>query len=596
MSRSLVDPQETPTNPNIEWAVIFVNELARSGMTSVCIAPGSRSTPLALAFSAHPEIKVFVHLDERSAAYFALGVALAEKKVVALVCTSGTAAANFYPAVIEAKMSQVPLLLLTADRPPELRHSGANQTIDQIKMFGDHVLWSVDVALPQVDPPSPIFPYLRTLAARAISTADGIVKGPVHLNFPFRTPLEPATNYEWQRSIKNLGRGQPHVQIETGVLQPSKSQVSFLSSIVEKYPKGLIICGPNCPVGDFPDDIAKLSNAIGYPILADPLSGVRFGPQTKETAVLGGYETFLQIEKPSWALPDVILRFGAVPTSKWLNAYINKNNNAFHIHVRESGIWADGDHSTNYFLQASPVLLCRRLLSSLNRPSDPQWLTQWTTAESVFKAAVSEFMTQYQFDAAFIYSLFNNIPNGASLFSGNSLAVRHVDQFCPPNEKLIRVYANRGASGIDGNISTGLGIAASTTEPVVLLIGDITFYHDSNGLLAIKKFGIKNVTVVILNNNGGGIFRRLPVSKFEPEFQQLFETSHDLNFEPLARLYDIHYVNITNLKSFEEVFTPALKNNVPTIIEIQTNAQSDDLARQNIISIINSKLKGDIND
>ena len=577
-------------NPNIEWAAVFVNELARSGLTKVCIAPGSRSTPLAMAFNAHPGIKVYVHLDERSAAFFALGIALAENKPAALVCTSGTAAANFYPALIEAKMSQVPLILLTADRPPELRHSGANQTIDQIKMFGDHVLWSVDAALPQADPPDFVLPYLRTLAARLFSSANGIVKGPVHLNFPFRKPLEPTNIINWQHVKKNLGGGQPFVAITTGTMHPSETQVSLLSDVIEKYPKGLIICGPNCPDADFPEIVTRLSKVSGYPILADPLSGLRFGPHIEETAVLGGYETYLQVEKPSWEKPDVILRFGAIPTSKWLNNYIKKNNNAVHIHVRESGIWADGDYSTNYLFQVSPSHLCRRLLTAVKRPVDSDWIMQWTKAEDIFNISVSQFMADKQFDGAFVSSLLNQMPNESSLFSGNSLAIRHVDQFCPPNKKSIRVYANRGASGIDGNISTGLGIAISTSEPVVLLVGDITFYHDSNGLLAIKKYGIDNVTIVILNNNGGGIFRRLPVSKFEPEFQMLFENQHDLTFKPLAKIYGLSYKKIADLKSFRATFSSALANNAATLIEVQTDAQTDNLMRMEIISLINSKL------
>ncbi len=277
--------------------MIFVNELIRGGLTAVCIAPGSRSTPLALAFHANSEIRIIQHLDERSAAFFALGMALAEDKPVALVCTSGTAAANFHPAIIEAQMSQVPLLVLTADRPYELRYSGANQTIDQVKMFGDHVLWSVDVALPQADAPLSAIRNLRTLAARALACSNGIVKGPVHLNFPFRKPLEPTNRHSWIVADKAPGGQRPYTTIERGIMQPTEEQLSFLAEAITSHRRGLIICGPRCPAGDFPEAVTQLAGAAGYPILADPLSGVRFGPQVDTAHVLGGYETFLQVPK-----------------------------------------------------------------------------------------------------------------------------------------------------------------------------------------------------------------------------------------------------------------------------------------------------------
>lgn len=580
-------------NPNIEWALIFVDELAKGGLSAVCIAPGSRSTPLALAFHAHPHIKVYVLLDERSAAFFALGIALAEQKSVALVCTSGTAAANFHPAIIEAQMSEIPLLILTADRPHELRNSGANQTIDQVKMFGDHVLWSVDVALPQTDAPPITMRYLKTLAARSLATSDGLTKGPVHLNFPFRKPLEPQNLASWQIATKILGKGRPHTTIEIGSLLASNSQIRFILSLIDNHQRGLIVCGPGCPGGDFAEAVVNLSKASGYPILADPLSGVRYGAHVEDSAVLGGYETFLQSEQTFATKSDVILRFGRVPTSKWLNEYLAKNQNAAHIHIRESGNWADGDHTTNYFLQVNASELCNRLAPQLTRPVNQAWINYWMKTESICVNVILESVDESLFDGSVANTVLDQIPPDAALFAGNSLTIRHIDQFGYPRKKLIRPFSNRGASGIDGNISTGLGIAATTDKPVVLLIGDITFYHDSNGLLAIKKYGLENVIIVLLNNNGGGIFQRLPVSQFESSFQELFLTPHGMNFEPLAKLYDLEYLRATAMTTFKEHFISALSRNIPTIIEVQTDSWADDMTRREIISLVNSKLTGE---
>ena len=285
-------------NPNMAWATLFVDELARCGLRDVCIAPGSRSTPLALAFYAHPAVHIYTHLDERSAGFFALGMALAANRPAALLCTSGTAVANFFPAVIEANMSQVPLLVLTADRPHELRHSGANQTIDQVKMFGDHVLWAVDAALPESDPPETALRNLRTLAARAMATADGIRKGPVHLNLPFRKPLEPENIIKGQGSGKAETSGarpgnQPYTKMERGELRPSKEQITILADLMNSKERGMIVCGPRCPGGDFPKVVGHLAALCGYPLFADPLSGVRFGSHIHDAPIVGGYETFL---------------------------------------------------------------------------------------------------------------------------------------------------------------------------------------------------------------------------------------------------------------------------------------------------------------
>lgn len=572
-------------NPNTGWSWRFVQALAAAGLRAACIAPGSRSTPLTLAFHAHPEIEVYRHLDERSAGFFALGMALATDRPIALVCTSGTAAVNFHPAVVEAYMSQVPLLVLTADRPPELRHSGANQTIDQVKLFGDHVLWSVDVALPHSDAPDVALRNVQATAARAYAQANGLRKGPVHLNFPFRKPLEPAASTT--QPLRADATAVTGPAISRGRLLPTDEQVDTLSAIIAAHPRGLIVCGPRCPGGAFPQAVTALSQRSGYPILADPLSGVRFGPWVAATAVVGGYETFLQ-QNPGWPEPEVVLRFGAVPTSKWLNAYLARIAPRYRIHVRENGVWADDSHQTSHFWQVEAAVLCRKVAQRGARGATA-WTAQVQATEDACWAALDAALATPDFDGAVLAALVAALPPEARLFAGNSLPVRHLDQYARPSPKPLHVFANRGASGIDGNISTGLGIAAATERPTVLVVGDVTFYHDMNGLLAARNAGrrpLDNVTIVLLNNNGGGIFRRLPIAQIEPPFTELFLTPHSLDFAHASRLYGLEHVRITQTAAFRTAFTDALDHPTARVIEVVTDGAVDDARRRELNRLV----------
>ncbi len=355
------EPKRLPSAPNrnLLWATVVVDELARAGLRAACIAPGSRSTPLTLAFAQHPDIKVYPHLDERSASFFALGIALKTDQPVALVCTSGTATANFFPAIIEAHELQVPLIILTGDRPPELRDSGANQTIDQVKLYGNYALWSVDMALPEADPDPLLIRYLRTTAARAYATANGMRKGVVHLNMPFRKPLEP-TLVETDKTDFPPPRedGQPFTRIACGGIADYPG-LEMLAKLIDQHEKGMIICGPRCPGGSFPEAVASLSKKSAYPIFADPLSGVRFGTWVHDVimfGVFGGYETFYNavwLDALGDDPPDVVIRFGQVPTSKWLNGHLEHAQPKHYIQVSESGVWADDLHLTTEFIQSA---------------------------------------------------------------------------------------------------------------------------------------------------------------------------------------------------------------------------------------------------
>jgi 2-succinyl-5-enolpyruvyl-6-hydroxy-3-cyclohexene-1-carboxylate synthase len=626
------------SNPNIRDAKLFVDALIASGLTAVVISPGSRSTPLTLAFAAQDKIKIYRQLDERSAGFFALGLAVAADKPVALVCTSGTAVANYYPAIIEANMSQVPLLILTGDRPHELRHSGANQTIDQVNIFGNQVLWAVDMPIPQADAPDVVLPSvaLRNVtgtAVRAYTTANGLRKGPVHVNFPFRKPLEPviseqfSVNSEQSEPLKTEHRTPNTVH---GELILTRSQQSHLADLINQHERGLIICGPRCPGENFAQAVTGLSQMSGYPILADALSGVRFGLHTNGAVISGGYETYLQpktaeVSKPPRFphAPDVIIRFGAVPTSKWLNDYLGKITPAHRIHIRESGVWADDSHLTTLFIQANAEQACYQIVQNVIPRLSSAWLNEVHGVETaVWQAIDTNLPTEYT-DFMAVMDTVALMPVNGRLFIGNSLPVRHLDQFARPSQTPIHVYANRGASGIDGNVSTALGFGAASKSPLVAVLGDITFYHDMNGLLALKAESKRQkaeekartatsqdqlhnsqaptsrpqshnsllapTTIVVLNNNGGGIFRRLPIAEFEPPFTDLFLTPHDLNFEHAAKLYDLDFVRTTNQSEFRQALGESMYNPVPTLIEVVTNGRFDHERRKNLIKTVNNQ-------
>lgn len=583
-------------NPNTRAARLFVSALADCGLEAVCIAPGSRSTPLTLAFAQEPRITLYRHLDERSAGYFALGLAKASDKPAALVCTSGTAAANFHPAVVEARYGRVPLLVLTADRPPELRETGANQTIDQVKMFGDHVLWAVDMPVPQSDSPPNVDRYVQSVAARAFFLANGQPAGPVHVNLPFRKPLEP--------SPVTTGPAQS-LPLQTGTLAPlmvppltgaTSGEIRQLAEIVEQHPHGLIVCGPESPSRTYSAAVEQLASASGFPVLADALSGVRTAWADSGATIMAAYDALLQAQTEALPTADLVIRFGAVPTSAALNRYLAALPDTTIIQVSHDGVWADDTHRTARFVHSDEAALCFRLaeqLTAANFIPDRRWADTFGRLEREGWAALDATLAETpETDAAVVCQLVNDeLPRAGTLFVGNSLPVRLVDQLLKPTHDGTWIAGNRGASGIDGNVSTALGLAAARGEPVYALLGDITFYHDMNGLLAGRLNDIPPVTFIVLNNNGGGIFRRLPVAAYESEATDLFVMPHGLTFQHAAQLYGLSYVRLTASEFRANKGRLFEQQKQSTLIEIVTDSQKDLAVQQRIATTIRERLE-----
>lgn len=587
----------TAPNRNIFWAKTFVDELARCGLEAVCIAPGSRSTPLVIAFAENPHIKVYSHIDERCAAFFALGMALATDKPVAILCSSGTATANFHPAIIEARYANVPLLVLTADRSHEMRDSGANQTIDQVKMFGTHVLWAYDVALPEANPPAVAVRNLRTLADRAYAKANGVMgleKGPVHLNFPFRKPLEPTHVETDDTTIESFERESPFTKIIPALRELGYSDTGELAEIIKNSPRGLMICGQRPSYfADFLLELSHFQEATGYPIFADTLSNWRTGHGTSGVQPISTYDTFLGGEVP-FEDPDLIIHFGAMPASASLEAYLNRIRPRYRILISPTGAWTDSNHRLTHIIQADPMWACYELNKVIKeKVVDVEWAAKIAAVDNATEQALRELLQQELFDGSAVHTVVEALPKRTEMpiFLASSLSVRHAEQYVLPKTDYIAFYANRGASGIDGTISSALGVAAMSGEPAVLITGDLAFYHDMNGLLAVKRCGIDSIVIVLINNDGGGIFQRLPIRDFDPPFTDLFLTPHGLDFEPAVRMYGLAYHRAESLDELRDLVKQAVGSNVPTVIEVRTDYKRDYERREEINKLVQDRLK-----
>ncbi|GAB3411742.1 2-succinyl-5-enolpyruvyl-6-hydroxy-3-cyclohexene-1-carboxylic-acid synthase [Haloparvum alkalitolerans] len=549
----------TAPNRNTLWASAIVEELARAGVSAAVVSPGSRSTPLTMALARHDDVHVFSQLDERSAAFFALGRARRTGEVTPLVCTSGTAAANYHPAIVEADEARVPMLALTADRPPELRDSGANQTVDQEKLYGDAVRYYKDLPEPAADERA--LESVRTTVARALSAAEGTAAGPVHLNVPFAKPLEP-TPVEGDVPADldpeaAAGRDGPYVSRHAGAPELDDTSLRELAAALETD-RGLIVAGPADPPGLDAEAVTALSHATGFPVLADPLSGVRFGGHTRVAPVIGGYDAYLSpdlAEAEAFPNPEVVVRLGASPTSKNLRKYLAATDADQYV-VDPAGAWREAEFAATDLVVAEPSRLCGRL-SRLLPGGDADWRAQWETADAAaFDAlegsaaegrnageATGATASDAFLEGRVLETVVEALPDPATLFVSNSMPVRDLDRFVAPSAKSVTALGNRGASGIDGIVSTALGAGSATTDDLTLVTGDLALYHDANGLLALDRCEV-DATVVAVNNDGGGIFHKLPVEAFDPPFTEQFRTPHGIDFEPLSALYDVDFARI----------------------------------------------------
>ena len=531
----------------------FVDELVRCGLKDACTSPGSRNTPIVLTLAREPHIRCWSHIDERCAGFFALGAAKASGRPVAVTCTSGTAAANLAGAVIEAREARVPLIVLTADRPPELREVGAGQTIDQLKLYGSAAKWFFEVDVSDASPER--LRWIRTLACRAYGSALGGRPGPVHLNFPLREPL--VLDGPLEEEPGGRAGGAPWVSFERG-------KVAAVSPLRPQFSRTVMVAGALSHESALGRELAAIAARAKVPLLADPLSGARTGP-----AAIAHYDLLLRDAALTADLvPDLICRFGELPTSKPLRAWL-ASLDVPQVHFSSDEIWIDPDSRLTQQTVGPLAALLEQMGVDEIVADDGDWLARWRAADATAGDVVSSVFGAQLSEGALAARLASWLPEDATVFVASSMPIRDLEAYQPVLERPPRMLSNRGANGIDGIVSSAFGVAAVAAGPVVLLIGDVALAHDIGGLMAARRTGLA-VTIVLVNNDGGGIFHFLPVAKEGDAFEQHIATPHGLEFAHAAALYGCRHLRITTPDELRSELLGAISRNVTTILEVQT--------------------------
>ena len=558
-----------PTNANTALASAFAEELTRGGLRHAVVSPGSRSTPLAVALWRQPEIEVTVILDERSAGFFALGAAQASGFPVALLCTSGTAAANYHPAVCEADESALPLLVLSADRPPELRGIGAGQTIDQLKLFGSAVRWFCEVGTHAADDDGLL--HYRAVACRALAAARGETRpGPVHLNLPWREPLAPLAVDGAVTATDPLaleGRaGRPLTAVTRIDLEPSPFLLDEVAGHIGDAIAGVIIAGRQLDP-ELREPLAHLARASGFPILAEPTSQLRCGPHDR-SHVIAGYDQLLRDEHFARSVvPDLVLRFGGMPTSKPLRAWLAASG-ADQIVVDPYGGWNDPSRRAAALLRADPTELASGWATRLESEERPP-PTVWLEAERVARDAVQSGLDAAGpiSEPALHLALGRAHQDGDLVYTASSMPIRDQESFLPSCETDALFLCNRGSNGIDGLISAGIGAARASARPTTIVSGDLGLLHDIGGLAALREVPTP-VRIIVIDNEGGGIFHFLPQAQAleASEFEALLGTPRAVGVEKAAALFDLPHRRLDSLADLPAALTAGTG-----LIEVQTD-------------------------
>ncbi|MBL8914502.1 MAG: 2-succinyl-5-enolpyruvyl-6-hydroxy-3-cyclohexene-1-carboxylic-acid synthase [Archangium sp.] len=532
---------------NQRWAATIVGALVRGGLKHAVIAPGSRSTPLALAFAdRESSLKIWSVIDERSAAFFALGLAKGSGTPVAVVCTSGTAGAHFLPAVMEAREGGTPLIILTADRPWELHGFGAPQTIEQRGLFGDYVRGAESLPTPDEE----ALRHLASVVARLTATARAHPRGAVHLNVPFREPLAPPS-----------GERGPVLDPDctTFVDTEARVQSSEIADAIARAERGLIVCGPGELDGA---RVHALASRLGFAVIAEAASNARFGFADAVSCA----DALLRNERFAREIaPDLVLRFGGGLTPKRPQQWLDECG-ATIVQVHEGGLPFDPHHRAKWSMRALPEVGTPNEALLVKRNA---YRSKWLDAQrAVLRAMKFETLNE----PAIANALVKALPEKASLFLSSSMPIRDVDAFAQSDRKL-RVFANRGVNGIDGVISTALGVSATTTGPTALLIGDVALLHDLTGWLIARRHSL-SLTVVVVNNDGGGIFHFLPIADRSPHFEALFGTPHGVDLAGVANLSGAHFHRPASLSDFSAAVTESLRGGLH-LIEVKTDRKEN---------------------
>lgn len=570
-------------NVNTLWASVLVETLARSGVRQAVVSPGSRSTPLTMALAAHAEIEAIPVLDERSAGFFALGLAKQRLQPVVLVCTSGTAAANYLPAIVEANESGVPLVVLTADRPPELRASASGQTIDQVKLYGGYATFYHELGMPAASLVA--LRYLRQTVAHAVRRARWPFAGPVHLNVPFRDPLAPVPNPNLATAVKDVDWAKFFSALEPAAPVLASGADPQLRPDVH----GVIVVGPAQPadVAEFVASVGEIARRLGWPVLSDGLSPLRSHSDVVPNLVTT-YDLVLRNPAVAERLkPEVVLCVGGWPTSKVLRAWLEAADaTTWLVSARPDN--RDALHGRTRQVQLELSALAASLPETLDENG---YQRMWARYEEKARAALDAKLegTTEMFEGCAAWLLARHLPEETPLFVASSMPVRDVEYFWPANARRVRPLVNRGANGIDGTLSSALGVAHGAGRPAVLLTGDLALLHDTNGFLLRPK--LKGaLTIVLINNRGGGIFEHLPVAQFEPPFEEFFATPQEADFGKLCAAYGVEHTLVRDWAHFIDLIAHLPGDGVQ-VLEVRTERKRDAAQRKGMFAEIAAGLR-----
>ena len=559
------------SNVNTLWSSILVVTLVRLGLKTAIICPGSRSSPLTVAFANNCEVETIPILDERSAGFFALGRAKQTNLPTVLVCTSGTAGANFYPAIIEAKESRIPLIILTADRPQELRNCHAGQTIDQVKLYGSYPNWYTELAIPEAN--IGMLRYLRQNIIQAWSRSLLPIAGVVHLNLPFREPLAPII----QPEVKALEAKFAVENFWDHLSFANSYSANYLNYQIPDFSttKGIIIAGlaqPKEPE-EYCQAIALLAEKLNFPVLAEALSPLRNYKELNPNLIVA-YDLILRNKSITEKLrPEIIIQLGELPTSKILRSWVKELDPHRYI-IEADPENFDPLQGRTIHLRSSVSNFANNLNQILDKEINNQYLQQWLNLDRQARNAIAEEMKSLDilFEGKVSWLLSQHLPLQTPLFIANSMSVRYAEFFWQPNNSKIKPYFSRGANGIDGTLSTALGIA-NNNQSTVLLTGDLALLHDTNGFLIRNKFQ-GHLTIIVINNNGGGIFNMLPIAPFNPPFEEYFATPQEVELSQLCVTYGVEHKLIDNWQQLIPLLNPLPMTGI-RVVEIPTNRKDD---------------------
>jgi len=566
------------------YTASFVDELARSGIVNVVISPGSRSTPLAYLFTEHPKFKVWVDIDERSAAFFALGMAKTDGNPAVLLCTSGTAAANYLPAVTEARISRVPLIVLTADRPHELRDVGAPQAIDQLDLYSKHAKWFFDMPLPEGS--EAMQRFVRETANRVVATAVSEPAGVVHLNFPFREPLIP----DFSLAQQFFSTDHPTVAVYQGSVRLETNVLYKLADRLNSVDRGIIVCGQVDHIS-FEEDLFEIASKCGFPILADPLSQLRTCFAKHQQFLIDCYDSFLRFDEITQALqPELIIRIGAMPVSKALTQFI-QNSSAEQIVIDGGNGWREPTGTATTMVYCDEAKFCHDLNKWIEDKGTSTYVKKWTDVNRWITKILGKVKDSGYLQEGQIFSKIADwLPDECNLFAGNSMVIRNLDTHFHHTNKQIRIFGNRGANGIDGTVSTALGVAANSDLPTYLIVGDLSFIHDLNSLI-LAKMNQLDLFIIIINNDGGAIFSFLPQASAPGQFEKLFGTPHGIVFSGVIDMVDGKYRRAYTLIDIEEGIQHFQNQVGLRVLEVITDRTKSVSDRQGILDIIAGEIK-----